>query len=296
MRRGASPAVVVDRAASRARARAHGDRLRLRLARPATAPCRIAFRRWRLGAFLAGLGTVFVAIASPLDAFADRRSLLCTWRSICCSSWSRRRCSLLGAPRRAAAARPAARVAFALGPFLAWPDLRLARTRSAIRSSVWRRCRLATWGWHVPRRSSSRCARRRGTSSSTRASSARGCCSGGPSSQPWPSRPRWPRWAMIPYLLLADVQNTAARRAARVLGSRALSELRAIGGSPLDDQAAAGVLMWVPMSVVYLVPAAVLTVRFLAPRAHYSIRSSNCSAWRPRASSRPRVTAAADPL
>jgi len=23
--------------------------------------------------------------------------------------------------------------------------------------------------------------------------------------QPWPSRPRWPRWAMIPYLLLAEV-------------------------------------------------------------------------------------------
>ena len=27
--------------------------------------------------------------------------------------------------------------------------------------------------------------------------------------QPWPSRPYWPRWAMIPYLLLADLQNTA---------------------------------------------------------------------------------------
>ena len=24
----------------------------------------------------------------------------------------------------------------------------------------------------------------------------------------WPSRPRWPRWAMVPYLLLADLQNT----------------------------------------------------------------------------------------
>src|SRR2546428_90532 len=27
--------------------------------------------------------------------------------------------------------------------------------------------------------------------------------------QPWPSRPRWPTGAMIPYLLAADVQNTA---------------------------------------------------------------------------------------
>jgi len=38
-------------------------------------------------------------------------------------------------------------------------------------------------------------------------------------------------------------------------------------GAPLDDQAAAGVLMWVPMSVAYLVPAAVLAARLLAPRA-----------------------------
>ena len=26
--------------------------------------------------------------------------------------------------------------------------------------------------------------------------------------QPWPTHSIWPRWAMIPYLLLADVQNT----------------------------------------------------------------------------------------
>ena len=26
---------------------------------------------------------------------------------------------------------------------------------------------------------------------------------------PWPSRGQWPRWAMVPYLLLADLQNTA---------------------------------------------------------------------------------------
>src|SRR5271166_3327561 len=27
--------------------------------------------------------------------------------------------------------------------------------------------------------------------------------------QPWPSRAQWPRWAMVPYLLVADLQNTA---------------------------------------------------------------------------------------
>ncbi|HSX78458.1 MAG TPA: hypothetical protein VLQ80_07815 [Candidatus Saccharimonadia bacterium] len=39
--------------------------------------------------------------------------------------------------------------------------------------------------------------------------------------QPWPSRPRWPRWAMILYLLLADIQNTTLS-AALVFSERIL--------------------------------------------------------------------------
>jgi hypothetical protein len=37
----------------------------------------------------------------------------------------------------------------------------------------------------------------------------------------------------------------------------------------LDDQAAAGAIMWVPGSVIFLVPVAVLSIRLLdASRAH----------------------------
>jgi cytochrome c oxidase assembly factor CtaG len=70
---------------------------------------------------------------------------------------------------------------------------------------------------------------------------------------------------LVPYLLLADVQNTALA-ALFVFSDRVLYPSYAHGGNPLDDQAAAGVLMWVPMSLAYLIPPAVLTVRFLAPR------------------------------
>jgi hypothetical protein len=39
-----------------------------------------------------------------------------------------------------------------------------------------------------------------------------------------------------------------------------------VGGlTPVEDQTLAAVLMWVPMSRVYLVPAFVLTVRLLSP-------------------------------
>src|SRR5205814_9341762 len=82
--------------------------------------------------------------------------------------------------------------------------------------------------------------------------------------QPWPSRPRWPRWTVIPYLLLADVQNTALA-ALLTFSDRLLYPSYRGGPSPLDDQMVAGLLMWVPMSIAYLAPACVLTARLLTP-------------------------------
>ena len=87
--------------------------------------------------------------------------------------------------------------------------------------------------------------------------------------QPWPSRPRWPRGAMIPYLLAADVQNTVLAAlltfSDRVLYPFYEFHSRALEASALDDQVLAGVIMWVPMSLAYLVPAAFLTIRLLSP-------------------------------
>jgi cytochrome c oxidase assembly factor CtaG len=91
--------------------------------------------------------------------------------------------------------------------------------------------------------------------------------------QPWPSRRRWPLWTMIPYLLFADIQNTALSAflifSERVLYPAYAAVPRLWGVSVLDDQAAAGAIMWVPGSVIFLVPVAVLSIRLLdASRAH----------------------------
>ena len=72
---------------------------------------------------------------------------------------------------------------------------------------------------------------------------------------------------MIPYLLLADLQNTALS-AFLIFSERVLYPTYAIvprlwGISVLDDQAAAGAIMWVPGSVIFLVPVAVLAIRLL---------------------------------
>lgn len=88
--------------------------------------------------------------------------------------------------------------------------------------------------------------------------------------QPWPSRPQWPRWAMIPYLLVADLQNTALSAVLsfydRVLYPSYLVVPRVGDISPLADQAAAGAIMWVPGSIAFLIPAALIAVQFLKTR------------------------------
>jgi putative membrane protein len=96
--------------------------------------------------------------------------------------------------------------------------------------------------------------------------------------QPWPSRPEWPSAAMIPYLLAADVQNTVLAAlltfSDRVLYPFYEFHSRAAEAAALNDQVLAGVIMWVPMSLAYLVPAALLTIRLLSPAKSPSGRTA----------------------
>ena len=105
--------------------------------------------------------------------------------------------------------------------------------------------------------------------------------------QPWPSRPRWARGAMIPYLLVADVQNTVLA-AVFTFSDRVLYPFyewhdRAGRAAALDDQVLAGVIMWVPMSLAYLAPAVSLTIRLLSPttRDRHAARPSSDDASDP---------------
>jgi putative membrane protein len=91
---------------------------------------------------------------------------------------------------------------------------------------------------------------------------------------PWPSRRVWPRWTVIPYLLSADVLNTVLSAtlafSGRVLYPSYLHAERISSLTPLRDQVAAGAEMWVLNSVVFLVPAVALTFKLLAPRSLHS--------------------------
>ena len=89
--------------------------------------------------------------------------------------------------------------------------------------------------------------------------------------QPWPSRARWPRWTVIPYLLSADIVNTMISAtlcfAGRVLYPSYAQAERICSLTPLRDQVAAGAEMWVLNSTVMLLPAFAIMLQLLSPRA-----------------------------
>jgi cytochrome c oxidase assembly factor CtaG len=101
-----------------------------------------------------------------------------------------------------------------------------------------------------------------------------------PVARPYPARPRWSCWLLLPMLLLADLSNTALSAVLtfsdRVLYSYYLDVPRLGGLSAAEDQAAAGVLMWVPGSVAFLLPLCGVAIRLLAGA---EVQAANGKRW-----------------
>ncbi len=114
--------------------------------------------------------------------------------------------------------------------------------------------------------------------------------------QPWPSRARWPEWVAIPYLLLADLQNTALAAFLTFYDKPlypAYADVPRLWGSDLlSDQSAAGLLMWIPGSIGFLVPAGFIAIRLLTrnrgvrPTDYYAPQSRSLQKPAPVAASR----------
>jgi len=88
--------------------------------------------------------------------------------------------------------------------------------------------------------------------------------------QPWPMTSSWPRWSAPLYLFLAtlpcDALSAFLTFCDRVVYPHYASASRPLQISALQDQEWAGVLMWVAITFIYMVPAAVITVRMLSPQ------------------------------
>jgi len=87
--------------------------------------------------------------------------------------------------------------------------------------------------------------------------------------QPWPSVSERARWSVPLYLFLAtlpcDALSAFLAFADRVVYRPYIVASHFVGISPLEDQQWAGVLMWVCVTFIYMVPAMIITVRILSP-------------------------------
>lgn len=234
---------------------------RIRRTRPAQFPA------WRLVAFLAGLAALFVAVASPLDTFAESLLFMHMAQHYVLMSIAPP-LILLGAPvvpMLRGLPRGMIRLLRPLfiSQFLHSAGRFLTRPRFA-----WIAMNAAYIGWHIPR------AYEFALSSENWHNCEHACFFFSnllfwwPIVAPWPSRPLPSRWILVPYLLLADIVNTAVSAllcfSGRLLYPSYALVARPFGLSALNDQVAAGAFMWVFGSTVYLVPAVVIVVQLLS--------------------------------
>jgi cytochrome c oxidase assembly factor CtaG len=227
-------------------------------------------QRWTIGqlaAFMAGLSSLFLALASPIEPFAALLLQVHMLQHLLLMMiappllW-------LGAPLfPLLRGLPQPIRTFWVGPFLRWRTLRhlaQALTHPVPALVIFT---AAAWFWHLPK------AYEIALSSSGWHYLQHACFFGAallfwyPVIRPYPSRPRWSRWLLIPYLILADLQNTLLC-ALLTFSDRPFYAYYANGPrlgnlSPLEDQAAAGVLMWVPGSLAFLLPLFWIGVRLL---------------------------------
>jgi cytochrome c oxidase assembly factor CtaG/ferredoxin len=226
------------------------------------------FPAWRLFAFVSGLVMLWLAIASPLDAFSGLLLSAHMVQHLLLMSVVPP-LILLGAPVLPLLRGLPRKIAHdGVGPFLVWPAWR--RTGIALTNPLtcWIIMAVTLTAWHVPA-AFDLALRSPGWHKVEHA-----CFFGAsllfwwPVIRPYPSRPQWPLWSWPVYLLAADLLNTVWSAiltfSDHVLYRPYLEAPRLFGTTALSDQNCAGVIMWVPGSVVFLVPAAMIAIQFLS--------------------------------
>src|SRR5215469_11670910 len=228
------------------------------------------FPVWRLLAFASGLTAIFIAIASPLDAFSG---LLLSMHMI------QHLLLMMAAPPLILAGSPYLPILSGLprwftreliGPFLVWKPIK--RTGHILFHPLFTGAVFAASNlfWHIPPLYELALGSPFWHQVEHCSFLFTGLLFWWPLVQPWPSRPVWPRWTMILYLIVADLQNTALAAFLsfddRVLYPAYERVPRLWGSNPLADQGLAGTIMWVPGSLMFLIPAAFIAIRFLSPK------------------------------
>jgi cytochrome c oxidase assembly factor CtaG len=229
----------------------------------------------RLAAFLGGLTAVAVALESPLHALGAQLLQAHMVQHLLLMMvappllW-------LGAPLLPILqGLPRSSLHLWVGPLFAWPALTQIGQWVIHPPVAWVVYVGSIWAWHTPQ------LYERALTSEVWHYAQHFCFFAAalafwwPVVQPWPSRPAVPPWAIVLYLLLADLQNTVLSAwlvfAERLIYPSYAVASRPWGMSALGDQAAAGAIMWVPGSVAFLLPIAWIVGQILSSKGPHAI-------------------------
>ena len=233
----------------------------IRKTRPAQFPA------GRLAAFLFGLAILWLAIGSPMDGFADALLSAHMVEHLLLMSFVPP-LLLLGDPQ-VPLLRGLPRIVTVrlLGPLFRLKALRtLGRflTRPLV---AWLAMNLIFLGWHVPSAYDFALEHERWHDFEHICFLSSSILFWWPLIRPWPTSTRYPGWIMIPYLVGADIVNTALSAflafCDRPVYTYYLAQPNRFQINPMTDQVVGAVIMWVVGSMVFLIPAVFITVNLL---------------------------------
>jgi cytochrome c oxidase assembly factor CtaG len=238
--------------------------LAIRKTRPAQFPW------WRPGAFLLGLAMIWIAIASPLDGFADALLSAHMVEHLLLMSFAPP-LLLLGWPV-VPLLRGLPRLVriYIFGPLIRRKGLRSLGHVLIAPLVAWLAMNLVFLGWHVPAAYDFALENERWHEFEHFCFLATSILFWWPVIHPWPTQRLFTGWFLLLYLVMADIVNTLLSAflafCDRPVYGYYLREPNAFGISPLSDQRAGAVVMWVAGSLIFLVPAIGITFRLLQPR------------------------------
>lgn len=225
------------------------------------------FPKWRLVSFLLGIAVIWLAIASPLDGFADALLsahmvehlllmsfvpplLLIGWPVVP---------MLRGLPRRF--------TRIIVGPVIRRRSLRRLGHWLITPVVAWLAMNITFLAWHIPAAYDFALEHEHWHDFEHLSFLGTSILFWWPLICPWPSRAKGISWFMLPYLVLADIVNTALSAflafCERPVYEYYLKAPNTFHIAPAVDQRAGAVIMWVIGSMVFLVPAVFITYKLL---------------------------------
>lgn len=219
----------------------------------------------RLLCFVGGMAVLWLAIASPIDGFADMLlSAHMVQHFLLMSAVPP--LVLLGAPVvPMLRGLPRGFVKTALGPLIRLPLLRRLADFLTDPVVAWLAFNTVFLAWHLPKAYDYALRNENVHDFEHICFLATALLFWWVILQPWPTRARPNGWMVLVYLLSADIVNSALSAflafCNRPVYQYYVSQPNPFHISSLSDQVAGGVIMWVLNSTVFLVPAMLLTVR-----------------------------------